>query len=137
MADNFKSNVLSLVKDLRRAIAELESELETKKSALHSLEKIAGIQSMPVRTYTKAVAAKPVPSKRGGKPGRRKSKNRDLVIAAASALPGKFSLTDLLRQIHKTNPGFGGKFAASALITVLKTTPEVKKLDRGVYKFVG
>ena len=138
MARNIKSSVSALAKELRANIAELERDLAEKRGVLSALEQVYGggtRKSTNGRRVTSA-ARKPRAS-RGGGPKRRRSKNRDIVINAASALGGNFTLQELLHKIRAKNPGFGGKYPSSTLITVIRTTPAVKKVRRGQYKYAG
>lgn len=137
MAKKIKSSVSALTRELRSEIALLEKELKEKKEILLVLDKLSGRKTTAKRKGRLPAAG----TKRGGKgkkgPVRRKSKNRDMVLEAASVLKAGFSLQDLLKTIHKKHPKFGGKYPSSTLITVLRTTPEVKKIKRGTYKYTG
>ena len=70
-------------------------------------------------------------------PARRKSKNRDLILDAAKSFSGKFKLHELQAKVMHISPSFGGNHPSGTLIAVLKTTPEIRKIKRGEYKFVG
>ncbi|HEX9744471.1 MAG TPA: hypothetical protein VGB30_03500 [bacterium] len=128
MPKDIKSSVSRLVMELRKEISALEKELVDKRDVLSALEKVAGIKKGrgPGRKPKSAI-----------KRGRRKSKNRDVVLDAAKTFKGQFSLQELLNKIKSKNSKFGGKYPASTVITVLRTTPEVKKLKRGTYKYAG
>jgi len=133
MPTDFKKKVTSLRKDLEREIASLESELANKKDLLATLSQVE-TGRMKRRTTRKYATA----AKRGGKKtGRRKSKNRDMIIEAASKMRGQFSMAQLVEKIKSKHPKFGGKYPAGTIITTLKSTPEVKKVKRGYYTYKG
>ena len=134
MPTDFKKKVTSLRKDLEREIASLESELANKKDLLATLSQVEtgrGKRRTVTRKY--ATATKRV----GKKTGRRKSKNRDMIIEAASKMRGQFSMAQLVEKIKSKHPKFGGKYPAGTIITTLKSTPEVKKVKRGYYTYKG
>jgi len=137
MSSKLHKKVSDLAKELERDIATLESELAEKKALHAKLSDISG--KAPRRRAGKRGPGRPkkaagmVKRATGGQTGRRKSKNRDIILAAASKLKGKFSLAELKSKIHEKHPKFGGKFASGTILATLRTTPEIKKLARGTY----
>jgi hypothetical protein len=134
MPTDFKKKVTNLRRDLEREIASLENELRSKKDLLATLSRVEGGRGRrrgPIRKHATA-------AKRGRKgTGRRSSKNRDMIVEAASKMRGQFTLAQLREKIQEKHPKFGGKYPSSTIITTLKTTPEVRKVKRGYYKFKG
>lgn len=133
MPTDFKKKVINLRKDLEREIASLENELANKKDLLATLSRVETGRAKRTTTRKYATATK----KSGKKTGRRKSKNRDMIIEAASKMRGQFSMAQLVEKIKSKHPKFGGKYPAGTIITTLKSTPEVKKVKRGYYKYNG
>jgi len=134
-----KQKVKDLAKELKREIQIMESELNHKKQLLASLDMF---DSKPgprggFRTAGKQLAGTGVRRGRRAMPKRRRSKNRDAILAAASKLQGKFSLAELIAEIHKKDPKFGGKYPSGTILAAFRTTPEIKKLKRGTYSFKG
>ena len=136
---NFEKKAKALIGELLAEIRHLEAELEGKKDILSKLQKLGGVSSMRRtrgpgrRGITPAVRTVGRPRK--GAHGRRKSKNRDLVLEAARSFSGKFKLHELQEKVLRSNSSFGGNSPSGTLIAVLKTTPEIKKIKRGEYKF--
>jgi len=129
MNKDFKKKVKDLRKDLEREISSLENELGNKKDLLATLSKVeTGKSTRKTSTQRKA---------RAGKKGPRRSKNRDMILDAASRLQGKFSLAELREKIQEKYPGFGGKYPSGTIITTIKSTPEIKKVKRGYYRYQG
>lgn len=136
MLKNTQKKAKDLAKELIREIKISERELQHKKQLLASLDQF---QTKPGLTRLGPFATKRptmmVGAKRGRRamPVRRKSKNRDIILNAAKKLKANFSLADLVREIRKKNTKFGGKYPSGTILAVLRTTPEIKKLRRGVY----
>jgi len=145
MARDIKSRVSSLRRELKREINELERELTEKKDILTALGKMGGrkvVRKRKVRRARRVTAKRPAKRRavrkiRRAAPKRRKSKNRDAILAAAGTFRGRFKLNELTDKILKKNPRFGGKHPAGAILAVLKTTPEIKKVKRGLYRYKG
>lgn len=142
MARDIKSRVAGLKRELKREITTLERELAEKKSILAALAKMAGRapaarrkRGRPKRAVAKAPAKRKIRKARRAAPARRKSKNRDAILAAARTFKGRFRLNELTDRILKKNPRFGGKHPAGAILAVLKNTPEIKKVKRGLYRY--
>ena len=145
MPSSFERKAKELVHDLSVEITRMERELENKKDILKKLQLI-GVE--PVRrgrkpgkygrrSITAAIAAKPGRKARRVVPGRRKSKNRDLILKAASSFNGSFKLHNLQAKVLSLDPKFGGTHPSGAIIAVIRTTPEIKKVKRGEYRFAG
>lgn len=129
-----------LAKELKREIQAMEAELDHKKQLLSSLAMFdikPGFKARRKPGPKKAAAVKVARRGRRAMPTRRKSKNRDAILAAASKLGDKFSLAELISEIHKKNPKFGGKFPSGTVLATLRNTPEVKKIKRGTYAYKG
>jgi hypothetical protein len=146
MPSSFERKARELVHDLTVEITRMERELENKKDILKKLQLI-GVE--PVRrgrkpgakygrrAVTEVAVAKPGRKARRVVPGRRKSKNRDLILKAASSFNGSFKLHNLQAKVLSIDPKFGGSHPSGAIIAVIRTTPEIKKVKRGEYKFAG
>lgn len=147
MARDIKSRVNSVARQLEDEIRTLEYELAEKKEILSALRKLKGTGparrlGRPINGRKRAgrkIAGRPGP-KPGPKPGRsmparRQSKNRDAILKAAKRFKGTFSLGELLKKVTAKNPDFGGKHPASTTLAVLKTTPEIRKIKRGLYRY--
>jgi hypothetical protein len=136
---NFEKKAKALIGDLLAEIRHLEAELEGKKDILSKLQKLGGVSA--VRRTRRGGRRGITPAVRiGGRTrraihGRRKSKNRDLVLEAARSFSGKFKLHELQEKVLRANSSFGGNHPSGTLIAVLKTTPEIKRIKRGEYKF--
>ncbi|MCX6647615.1 MAG: hypothetical protein NTY09_14830 [bacterium] len=134
-----KQKAKDLAKELKREIQIIESELNHKKQLLASLDMF---EAKPGLRGRYAIASKQpagigVGRGRRAMPKRRRSKNRDAILAAASKLEGKFSLAELIAEIHKKDPKFGGKYPSGTILAAFRTTPEIKKLKRGTYSYKG
>lgn len=143
MARDIKSRVNSVARQLENEIRTLEYELAEKKEILSALKKLKG--TGPARRLGRPIAGRkragrrpgPKPGPKPGRsmPGRRRSKNRDAILKAAKRFKGTFSLGELLKKVTAKNPDFGGKHPASTTLAVLKTTPEIRKIKRGIYRY--
>jgi len=145
MRSDFERKAKELVHDLEVEIRRLENELNNRKEILGKLQLIGGVPvrrgRRPGRRGRRAIAevtlGKPGRKIRRATPARRKSKNRDLILKAASSFSGKFKLHELQARVLSLNPKFGGSHPSGTIISVIKTTPEIKKIKRGEYKFHG
>jgi hypothetical protein len=132
-----------LAKELMREIDMLEAELSHKKDLLVTLSKIGGVSKIgrprrkPGPKPKSSVAMKGKPGRKPKATGRRRSKNRDAVLEAAGKLGSKFTLAELKDMLQRKDPKFGGKYASATILAVLKTTPEIKKVKRGLYTYKG
>lgn len=135
-----KKKAKDLAKELEREIKATEVELNHKKQLLASLDQF---EAKPVMRGRRPYATKTPVVGRGGRPGRkampvrRKSKNRDAILGAAAKLRGNFSLADLIKEIHKKDPEFGGKYPSGTILAAFRNTPEIRKLKRGTYIYKG
>jgi hypothetical protein len=142
MPTKLRKKAADLAKELKIEIKRLEHEVTVKKGLLETLGniegKLGGTRKIGRRTHW---ATKKAKGKGNGRrtrskiPTRRKSKNRDIVLEAASKLKGKFSLAQLKDKILDKSPKFGGTYASGTILAVLRTTPEIKKLKRGTYTY--
>jgi len=142
MADTTKKRALALAKELRREIAQMEEELDQKKSLLSTLSLFGVTRGPGTRGPRRAGPAAPRKKSANGRrrravPAGRKSHNRDIVLAAASRIKGRFSLAQLRETIHESYPRFGGKYASGTIINIIKKTPEISKVKRGLYLYKG
>ncbi len=153
MARDIKSRVNSLARQLEDEIRNLEYDLAEKKEVLSALKKMKG--TGPAKRLGRPIngrkrAGRKAAGRPGPKPGlkarlkarrsipvRRQSKNRDAILNTAKRMKGTFSLGELLKKVTAKNPDFGGKHPASTTLAVLKTTPEIMKIKRGLYRYEG
>ena len=141
MPTNFERKAKALARDLETEIKSLEKELAGKKEVLSRLIEMGG--GGKGRTTTRRgrrplaeTVGKTPTRRRKGATGRRKSKNRDIILKAASGFTGKFKLHELHEKIASINPKFGGTHPLGTILSVLKTTPEIKRVKRGIYKLM-
>ncbi len=145
MSSSFKKKAVDLKKELIRDIRELEAELHEKKSLLDNLERIEvkkrGVygRGRPRGRTAGTKSARVAGPVQGGrrKPVRRKSKHRDTIINAARKMKGRFTLAELKEKIFEKDPKFGGNYPSGTILAALKSTPEIKRLKRGVYRYKG
>ena len=142
MPSEFERKAKELAHHLQEEIGRLEHELAGKKDMLDKLLSMYG--GRPELRRGRRPGRKPAiaaiekaPARRGRATGRRKSKNRDLVLEAAQDLPSKFKLHELQEKILSIDPKFGRKHPLGTILSVLKTTPEIKRVRRGLYKYSG
>jgi len=125
---------------LEREINQLEEELAKKKEVLQKLQEV-GVLTLRRRKRSNAGRKRVAETKIMKGDGRvrpsQRSTNRDIVLAVARTFSGKFKLHELLQKVKEVHPTFGGSYPSGILIGVLKRTPEIKKVARGVYKYVG
>ncbi|MFH1675630.1 MAG: hypothetical protein ABIC40_01310 [bacterium] len=134
MPSDFDKKVSELARELEREIGMLEKELTKKKELFGLLSKTGKTGTRkPIRRMRPIAAAK-VARRGHGKPERRKSANREALLYAAREFNGQFKLADLIDRVLKRNPKFGGSHPTGAVLTVIRATPEIKKVKRGFYK---
>jgi hypothetical protein len=144
MISKTRKKAADLAKEIEREVRMLENELAQKRELLSTLSQLdllkAATGPRPTRRRRRAAIKRARPATRRRAPrigGRRRSKNRDAVIAAASRLKGRFTLAQLREKIQEKEPRFGGRYPSGTILSVLKSTPEVKKVKRGTYVFRG
>ncbi len=141
MARDIKSRVIAVTRDLKTEIAKLERELAEKREVLHALTRLKGgplrRSARPVAGYGRKTVTRKIARGRKAMPIRRKSKNRDALISAAKSMKGTFELKDLLKKAIAKDSTFGGKNPSTTALAVLKTTPEIRKVRRGLYQYRG
>ena len=145
MSAKFRKKATDLKKELAREIRTLEHELAEKKQLLSTLSQFES-RKRPSIARPRSIA-RPAPRRRvkvsrpsaGRKTTRvrRPSKNRDTILTAAKRLKGRFTLAELKDKIFQNDPKFGGKYPSGTILALLRNTPEIKKLKRGVYRFKG
>ena len=142
MPSDFNRKARELVHELQQEIQRMEGELNNKKEILERLENIGGTPVRIKRRYRRKAAVESGITRRGRRPGkripgRRRSANRDVVLQAARTFAGRFKLHELQAKVTSINPKFGGNHPSGTIISVLKTTPEIRKIRRGEYKYKG
>jgi hypothetical protein len=143
MISKTRKKAADLAKEIEREVRMLENELAQKRELLSTLSQLdllkAATGPRPIRRRRGAAKrARPATRRRAPRiGGRRRSKNRDAVITAASKLKGRFTLAQLREKIQEKEPRFGGRYPSGTILSVLKSTPEVKKVKRGTYVFRG
>jgi len=143
MISKTRKKAADLAKEIDREIRMLENELAQKRELLSTLSQLDLLKAVtgrrPARRRRAAIKrARPATRRRAPRlGGRRKSKNRDAILAAASRLKGRFTLAQLSEKIRERDPGFGGRYPSGTILSVLKSTPEIRKIKRGTYVFRG
>ena len=147
------SNVQSLaaqlsLQDLKQLLRQKEREkgrvarLETKKKSL--LEQVASIEEELKQLTGSSKSRRGRKKKRRGRPAKKKVVKkrsgrgggptvRDTIHEYLSAASGASKAKDIVKHVHKNRPGAKLTSIYTAVNTLLRKDPAVKKIERGVY----